>query len=161
LDWRGAGFAVNQNKTSNVWVLSIHDRTPQGLLAFDLVDILECLKETMLSHTWIAFDLDFLGGPFVTEGESLTTSALLARARSVAQTIDGTFLAYQDGPVPGLQNSMWDCDHFPRSNASLAVLAVDATLFEVYTKNDLHSPLLKSRFSDVKEENPEPYFLWE
>src|SRR5262249_21888100 len=115
-----------------------------------------CLAHNIESYEWIAFDVDFVGGSFVAEGELLTTRTLLERSRNVEQTIDGKFLAYHERPI--VAKARWDYSHFPDSNAVLAVVAVDSSYFEVYTKNAENVRLLKGRFSDVTDEDPNQYF---
>jgi len=146
-------------KTNNwgVWILSVHDKTPEGHLAFDLLDIIKCLTSTIESYRWVAFDLDFLGDMFFAEGECLSTSELIDRSTKVEQVIDDTFLAYSHTPIAGSVRSDWS--HFPGSSAVLAVVAIDSSFFDVYTKNVDHMRLLKSRFADVREEDPDRYFL--
>jgi hypothetical protein len=146
-----------EENESGSWVLSIKDMAPQGCLAFDLSDILECLMPTIGSYVWVAFGIDCLGQSFVAEGEWLTSGNLLERSKSTQQTIDGTFLAYKDRI--DLATARRDYEHsFVDSDAVLAILAVDSTLFEVYTKIAAHIPLLRSRFLDVVEQDPNEFF---
>jgi hypothetical protein len=146
----------HKTNDSGVWVVAIKDRTPEGLLAFDLSDILECLAPRIESCEWIAFDVDFVGESFVAEGELLTTRTLLDRSRSIEQTIDGKFLAYHERPV--VAKARQDYSHFPESKAVLAVVALDSSYFEVCTKDSENIRLLKSRFSEVADEDPNRYF---
>jgi hypothetical protein len=139
------------------WVLSIHDRDPRGFLAFDLRDILECLLPTIASYTWVAFDLNFSGPSFITEGELLATNALLEASRKTAQTIDGHFVAY-DERVDEATVMADRSRSFPQSRAVLEVVAVDSTLFDVLTKKAADVDLIKSRFSDVREEDTSQYW---
>lgn len=147
----------HNNNVRGVWVLAIHDRVEQEFLALDTYDILECLLPTIESYQWIAFDLDFAGESCVAEGELLTTGALLECSKKIGQTIEGTFLAYEESP--DLAMVRWDYSHFPDSHAVLCIVAVDSSYFEVYTKNFDHIRLLKGRFLDVREENPNQFFL--
>lgn len=150
---------TQKNNATYVWVLAIHDRAEQGFLAFDLRDILECLRPTIESFQWTAFDVECAGESFVAEGELLTTAALLERSKKTVQTIEGKFLAYDRSP--DLAMVRWDYSHFPISHAVLCIVAVDSSYFEVYTKSSDHVRLLKRRFMDVREGNPSEYFLAE
>lgn len=152
------GFPVAEHRDeSGVWVLSIHDRDPRGWLAFDLRDILECLLPAIESYTWVAFDLNFEGESFVNEGQLLATSALLEASRQIVQTVDGHFVAYEDR-VDEATVAADRLRSFPQCHAVLEVVAVDSTLFDILTKKAAHVALLRSRFSDIREEDTSQYW---
>ena len=148
---------MRHDDKSGPWVLSIHDKDPQGFLAFDLREILECLLPAIEPYRWVAYDVDVEGEFAIPEEELLTTAALLETSRKIAQTIDGRFVGYEDNVDQA--TIAVDCSRsFPRSQAVLEVVAVDSTLFDILTKKAAHVALLRSRFSDLREEDTSQYW---
>jgi hypothetical protein len=146
---------------SSVSVLSIHDSNGP-LLAFDLKDILQALKPIMDRWTWYVYSLETVGdvsGPACWDGTWLTTGELMNLASEVTQTIEGTFIAFPHEPG-GRNTAATDLNEraFPTSRAELLITAIDGGFFEVYTKDRKVTELLRRRFKDVREEDPNMYF---
>ena len=148
---------MNQNHSNKVWILSIHDSTPQGYLAFDVSDIIKCIYDIVINCHWIIFDLDCTGEP-MEEGIHINTHDLMLRSRNLVQTIEGKFLAYSDF-CPDVSEIRRDYSYFPESQAKLAIVAVDSSFFEVYCKDLEVVQHLKERFKNVAEEDACKYFL--
>ena len=88
-----------------VYVVSIHDRSSGGSLAFDLRDVLAALGDKMSQWSWRVDELDALGDEevqsFCDTVEShrensvlMTTEELISLAGKIEQTIDGKFFAF-------------------------------------------------------------------
>ncbi len=143
---------------NSVQIHSIHDRNG-GLLAFDLKDILEALKPLLHRWTWHVGNLETVSNAVpITEpeGKWLSSRELTAFANAIAQTIDGTFIAYpKEHRTRGA--SVGDLDEleiaFPTSLAELMIVATDSSYFEVYAKDPKVTELLRRRFKDVREVN--------
>lgn len=148
---------------NSVQIHTIHDRNG-GLLAFDLKDILEALEPLLDRWTWHVGNLETVSNavPIAEpEGKWLTSRELTEFANAIAQTIDGTFIAYPK--EQGTRSaSVGDLDEiktaFPTSRAELMILAIDSGFFEVYAKDPRVTGLLRRRFKDVREEDPNVYF---
>jgi formylmethanofuran dehydrogenase subunit E len=141
-----------------MWIVSIHDRHPAGYLAFDVIDIIDAILPKVSSYYWIALDVDWIGGS-IREGETMTTFELKLCLANVVQIIDGIFLGYNTlCPELDRGKAAKDYAHFPDSDADIAIVAVDGSFFEVYTKDAEIIRLLRDRFVDVREEDVSNYF---
>lgn len=149
---------------SSVQVHSIHDRNG-GLLAFDLKDILEALEPLLHRWTWHVGNMETVSNavPIAEpEGQWLSSRELTDFANAIAQTIDGTFIAYPKEHGTRGVSEVGDLDEleiaFPTSLAELMIVAVDSSYFEVYAKDPKVTELLRRRFTDVREKDPNVYF---
>jgi hypothetical protein len=149
---------------SSVQIHTIHDRSG-GLLAFDLKDILEALEPLLDRWTWHVGHLDTVSNAVPTaepEGEWLSSRELTDFANAIAQTIDGTFIAYPKGQGARGVSEVGDLDEleiaFPTSLAELMIVATDSSYFEVYAKDPKVTELLRRRFKDVREKDAKVYF---
>jgi hypothetical protein len=159
-----------------VWIVSIHDRDPQGRLAFDLREVLAALGPSVEHLMWAVTAWDAIG-----EGDQsldtelqearerdlkaiwLSGKVLLSVAERITQTIDATLIA---APMDVLGassteelNAVLDVAHLPETRAQLVIEAVDSAFFEVMTKHRKQVRALKSRFKDVRDGDPERYLL--
>jgi hypothetical protein len=148
---------------SSVQIHTIRDHN-DGLLAFDLKDILKALEPLLDRWMWHVGNLETVSNAVPTaepEGKWLSSRELTEFADAIAQTIDGTFIAYPK--EEGMRSaSVGDLDQikteFPASRAELMILAIDSSYFEVYAKDPRVTGLLRRRFTDVREEDPKVYF---
>jgi hypothetical protein len=159
----------NSLSNSAVWVVSIHDAATQGYLSVDVKDILGCLGSSIEDYSWVITELDCTGEEAQSlcdavesrRGRGLVLSAdeLLAAAQKFKQTIDAKILgipkrAYSQQELD-LISDLWS---FPQTQAQLAILAVDSSFFEVFTKDYNQVRLLRKCFKDVREEDSQNYF---
>ena len=148
---------MNNASLGNVWVVSIHDKAPQGGLAFDVREILASIYDYTAFYEWMAYDLDCTG-THIGEGIPLNTERLLALSAQLKQTIDGCFVGYST-KCPSVDVVRQDVAHFPTSRASIVVVAVDSAFFEVYTKEIGIVERIKTSFRDVRDEDTSHYFV--
>jgi hypothetical protein len=148
---------------NSVQIHSIHDRHG-GLLAFDLKDILEALEPLLDGWTWHVGNLETVSNAPIAEpeGQWLSSRELTDFANAIAQTIDGTFIAYPKEQGTRGVSEVGDLDEleiaFPTSLAELMIVAVDSSYFEVYAKDPKVTELLRRRFKDVREKDPTVHF---
>ena len=72
--------------------------------------------------------------------------------------IDGVFIAYEKD-CPDATSARPDYTAFPHSKARAAIAAVDSSWFEVYTKEAAIIAQLKASFVEVREEDPQLFFM--
>ncbi len=152
------------------WIVSVHDVTPYGYLAFDVAEMLDALGPSVDDYIWEVTNLDCTGGEMASlcgavedakgrGGVRLSTFELRQAARDFGQTVDGTFIAIPRGQYSDEDlRAMLDLARFPETQAQVVVQAVDSTMFEVLTKDYDHVRLLKEKFIDVRDEEPVRYF---
>ena len=159
---------------SRIAIVSIRDEK-NGVLACDVRDVLEALTPYLHRWVWCITDLDAFAqggadGQAVEEmcrdveragpkGVWRSSRELQDFAGRIAQTIDGTFVAFPAGTVvTHLDESSLSLAAFLDSAAELAIQVVDSSFIDVYAK-DLEIPaLLSNHFIDVREEDPHLYF---
>jgi hypothetical protein len=106
----------------NMHGVEIHDRHPRGYLAFDLKEIIECLREEVLAREWRVEGVESTGTRSdeleSLEGSNCTISGLhlYALTEGINQIIWGTF----SGKLP------------TEAADSLIIKAIDSTLWEVF-----------------------------
>jgi len=144
-----------------IHVYSIHDRDG-ALLAFDLKDILHALQPMLHRWIWYVDELETVSTDTtddVADGTWLSSSKLLHWAEGLAQTVNGTFIAFPKelaGATPGSADR--GVADFPASQAELVIKAVDSSFFDVCAKDAAVAALLRRCFKDVREEDSENYF---
>jgi hypothetical protein len=156
-------------KRANVWVVAIHDRTPQGFLAFDVKDVLECLGSRIHGYSWLITELDCTGEQAERLCEAVARSGgagvvmsaeeLLAASQGFVQTIDATLIGVPGGRHgPAELDGLRRVELFPETRAAIVIRVVDSSFVEVMTKDldDVRS--LKACFQDVREEDTQKYF---
>jgi hypothetical protein len=123
----------------NMTGLEIRDRTPAGVLAFDLRDILTAIGPRIRALTWSCSDLECVGEAaeelhrVADEGTQVDGVMLENLAGSISQVIDGRFTGRVRSDAP----------------PEIVIQAVDSTLWEVFGDPDALSGIQR-RFSDVK-----------
>jgi hypothetical protein len=118
--------------------VEIHDMHPRGYLAFDLKEILECLKEDVLARAWNIERVESTGSTAdelesIRSGVSVSGQRLFDLATGITQIIWGTF----SGRIPG------------EGTDSLIIKAIDSTLWEVFGSPACLAKI-KARFHDVR-----------
>src|SRR5207249_1678352 len=94
---------TDNSPSSSIWVLTIHDRTSQGYLSFDIKDILVCLGWNLLDHAWVIAELNCTGLAAQSRHDAIdnhaepelvlfSTEELLAVCQKFGQTIDAALL---------------------------------------------------------------------
>jgi len=159
------------NKHYDVSVVSIHDRTADGrLLAFDLKEILKVLEEYLAQWIWYVPALEAFGSENIEaacdaveaaqgKGVWFSSTELLELAGDITQTVDGEFLAFSvDVDRQALGESDLNLAHFQQNKIALAILSVDSSYFEVYTKDPSVEAAIRQHFEDVRLENQEVCF---
>jgi hypothetical protein len=150
-----------------IQVLSIHDMKDMQL-AVDLKDILRVLTGCLTRWTWCITSLDCQGGQCdavcravesASPGLWMSSEDLVKFARSVHQVIEGTFIAFPNNiDTESIESSDLDLGEFPLHRAELAVVVVDGSWFDVFTKDPEIADLLRRSFDDVRDENPGNFF---
>ena len=149
-------------------VVSIHPDpgNPPGL---DLKEILAALAPKLGEWSWCVRGLDWLGP----DGEPtcravelagvgglwLDSEALVERASTIYQTIEGIFLAFPRAiDRRRLNPADLDLSAFPESPASLAIVAIDGGSFDIYAKDRDVPALLHAALANVRDEDAGRYF---
>jgi hypothetical protein len=155
-------------KTQELAVIAIHP-DPSNPLGLDLRDILSALGGKLEGWTWCVRDLDWLGEggePFCRSVEEagphglwLDSDELVRAVRGIYQTIEGRFLAFRRSTRrQDLAAADLDLSAFPSSRSVLAIVAVDGSFFDVYSKDPEATRLLRDNFPGARDECPERYF---
>jgi hypothetical protein len=123
-----------------VKAVSIWDLDERGVLAIDLVDVLELAGPDAIASLWQCNRVEAIGVAAVrmhaiSDGPLIRGKDLLAMARDVHQVVDGEFTA-----VRMVGNDPW-----------LIVRAVDSTQYAVVTDSDDLLVRLRSTFKDVRD----------
>ncbi len=123
--------------------VKIGDLDTNGVLAFDLVHILNLFESSVIRSTWsiddvwamgeLAGELNRLGE---SPGEPVTGRELLRLATGVLQVIDGTFDAFWDWKA----ETRW-----------LRIMAVDSTYYLVATDDSGLVNDIRSHFQNVED----------
>jgi hypothetical protein len=145
-------------------IVSIHDSHPRGFLSFDLLQILEAITAQVRQYSWIVTDAEVVThagctGELLPIGRVLSFAELVHHARHVRQTIEGEVLGWPAASLiaPNLELISRILE-FPRSQARVAIRAVDSCFFEVITKDPPIIDLIRQRFRDVRVQDPRNYF---
>ena len=152
-----------------LWILSIHDQSPDGFLSFDLKDILLCLGPSIRDYSWLITELDCVGedteGICETveknkkKGLNISAEGLIEVSQRIRQTIDATIIGTRTKEdLESLRNGFRDLEHFPQDRTEVIIRAIDSSFFEVITKNPEHVHRLEECFKNIREENPKNYF---
>jgi hypothetical protein len=142
---------------SSLWAVTIHDKAPQGYLAFDVKDILGCLGHTVDDYLWFIKDIDCTGEMPPT-GRLLSTEEILAASATMGQTIDATIVGMpRSEHSPSDLQRLNDLAGVSHTSVPLVIRAVDSTLFEVTTKDYEHVRLINQDFHDVRDEDVDNY----
>jgi hypothetical protein len=151
-----------------LWILSIHDRSPDGVLSFDLKDILRCLGPSIHNYSWLITELDCTGEDTERICESVEKSSnkglaisaddLLQVSQRILQTIDATIIGMRKKEPNSLNNGFTDLEHFPHDDTELIIRAIDSSFFEVITKDEEHVQRLEKCFKNTRKEDPQNYF---
>jgi hypothetical protein len=118
--------------------VEIHDMHPRGYLAFDLKEILVCLKEDALAREWSTASVESTGSAAVAlesleDGAPVSGERLLDLSTGVIQIIWGVF----SGRIPG------------EATDSLVIKAIDSTFWEVFG-SPAHLAGIQACFHDVR-----------
>jgi len=163
---------ANESANASIWVVSIHDRDPQGYrLSFDMKEVLGCLAASIRDYTWVMTDLDCTGENAQSLCEAveksrkrneallLSWNEFLSACQNFGQTLDATVIGIPQEKVTakGLED-IKDLSRFPRDSAELVIRVIDSSFFEVITKNYDHVEALKDCFKDVRAEEPANFF---
>jgi hypothetical protein len=159
--------------TAPVSIVSIHD-TKNAVHLCDLDDVLSALRPYLDRWVWCVTELDATGRPSTAEavedmaqrvaktgrfGFWLTSQELTALAEQIAQTIDGTFIAFPAGTARTRRDeATLHLAAFPSSDAELAIQVVDSSFLDIYAKDQEIPSVLRQHFQDVREEDPHNYF---
>jgi hypothetical protein len=154
--------------SSTITIMSLRPAI-DGPLEFDLKHILHALRPFLSEWVWCIQKVDWLGDDISEDvcqkvagtganGLWISSDALLEIVNKVYQTIEGVFLAFPIATDPGtLPLKDIELKYFPTSPASLAIVAIDGSFFEVYTKDAKHIGALQI-FEGIQYENPNLYF---
>jgi hypothetical protein len=143
--------------TPSIWVVSIHDKV-EGFLTFDVADILDALKPSLDSLTWVVNLWEFEGGDDVLpdtgiQGAVMKTAELRAIFHSVVQTMYGEFVGVRPSDLDAeYRGGRPDLRAFATRRVRVGILALDCSYFVVWTRDPNHVDALKRRFQDVREE---------
>jgi hypothetical protein len=159
--------------TAPVSIVSIHD-TKNAVLACDLDSVLSALRPYLDRWVWCITALDAAGRPSTAKvveemaqrvaragrfGFWLTSQELTTLAGQIAQTVDGTLLAFPAGTARTRRDeATLHLAAFPGSDAELAIQVVDSSFLEIYAKDHEIPSVLRQHFQDVREEDPHTYF---
>jgi len=119
--------------------VEIHDMHPRGYLAFDLQDILFCLRDEVIARTWKAEGVECTGQAtpdfaLIEENSNvLSGSRLIELSQQVKQIIWGTFT----GRLPN------------EEAGSIVIKAIDSSFWEVFASNE-NIAKLRPRFNDIR-----------
>jgi hypothetical protein len=150
-----------------IQVLSIHDAKDMQL-AVDLKDILRVLTGYLTRWTWCITSLDCQGGECdavcqavenASPGSWMSSEDLVKFAGGVHQVIEGTFIALPKNiDRESIEPADLDLGEFPSHRAEFAVVVVDGSWFDVFTKDPEIADLLRRSFEDVRDQNPGNFF---
>jgi hypothetical protein len=139
-------------------IVSIHDMDPRGFLSFDLLQILESIQKSALQYVWIVRQIECTGEPIPT-GTVLSFEQLADHALRAGQTINGTVVGCAPGSFTvGDLESVTQIAGFPKTQATVAILAVDSSYFEVFAKDQSIIDQVRLAFHDVRMQDPRDYF---
>jgi hypothetical protein len=122
--------------------LRIHDENRQGVLAFDLADLLELLGDAARTSTWRCSVYEYISietaRAYLQDAYNtpkvLTGTELLALAGETRQVIDGVFEAFHCG-----ENIPW-----------IKLEAFDSSYWEVVSPDPAELSRFESHFRDVE-----------
>jgi hypothetical protein len=157
---------------SAFWAVAIHDQ--QGsFLAFDLKDVLDALGEEVRDYTWLIAELDCTGEAVQDLVDQVDDARLrgpgavpvpgpqlLKLAGMIDQTLEAQLYAVAQTTVEG--EDFREIIRAPLradSPVRLMVSCIRGAAFEIITKRYRHVELLRSRFKDVREQDPAPYLV--
>jgi hypothetical protein len=152
-----------------VQVVSIHDQN-HSLLAVDLKDVLQALGVAPERWKWCVTLLECTGGEFSQAvcdavesaggaGYWLSGQELSRLAEDIRQTLEGEWLAFPADVEPEhLSDEDLHLRCFPTNRVELAILVVDSSFVEVYTKDPALPAGLQKAFLDVRPQDPALYF---
>jgi hypothetical protein len=163
---------ANNPANASIWVVSIHDREPQGLqLSFDTKEVLNCLGSSIWDYVWVITVLDCTGEESrsmcdaIEKGRSrgevlvLSWDELSAACQKFEQTVEATIIGIPQKKFNAEElEDIKNLSCFPRDSAELIIRVVDSSFFEVITKNYEQVQALKKCFQDVHAEEPANYF---
>jgi hypothetical protein len=152
-----------------VWILTIHDQSPDGFLSFDLKDILLCLGPTVRDCSWLITDLDCVGEDTERicesvernkkKGLNISADDLIELSQRIHQTLEATIIGTpRKEALDSLRNGFTGLEHFPQDKTEVIIRAIDSSFFEIITKNQEHVHRLEKCFKKIREENPKNYF---
>jgi hypothetical protein len=148
-------------------VLSISDKRPNGGLNFDLKDVLGVLGPAIQEYWWLVTEFDCFGPGYdlalkvnATNGSGLVLSGteLMEVAEHMRQTLDATLLAIptrlatSEDSVRRLTSA-----DVTFADVPIAIMAIDTSFYEVFTRREGDEERLRSRFRDVREGDPSFY----
>jgi hypothetical protein len=154
--------------SSTVTIISLRPAVDRPL-ELDLKHILHALRPFLSEWVWCIQKVDWLGDDSSEDvcqkvagmganGLWISSDALLESVNKVYQTIEGDFLAFPIATDPRvLPLKEIELKYFPTSSAVLAIVAIDGSFFEVYTKDAKHIEALQV-FEGIQYENPNLYF---
>ncbi len=148
---------------NRLWIVTVHDSTPEGYLSFDLRDILLCLGNRVQDHVWLVTELDATGAGVQSlcdaveaargRGIPLSSADLLSAADLIEQTIDATIIGLPMKRYSGSELESIASAYLLDSPAVMWIRAIDSSFFEVMTKDESVVHSLRSRFRDVRDED--------
>jgi hypothetical protein len=150
----------------DVWAVEIHDLDERNVVAFDLPELLDTLRDRVSALDWIVADYDpvtedatvadFAKRVYDAQsaaprsGVRISSRELHALAEKSLQTIDGQFIGVPaDATTPS--HELVDLRTFKDSEAALVIKAVDSSFWVVITKDDRDIGAIRERFGDVRE----------
>jgi hypothetical protein len=149
--------------------IEIHDTHPQGVLTFDLRDILDAIGPDALTLYWWCHKVEALGGPGPAgDAYRLLTSdgapkrpvhgrELRHAAQHIVQILDGTFRGFPQPFQVGGELAGDDANSGrPVSAPEITIVAFDSSHWEVYGAAKVLSRV-RHRFLDVREVRRTPY----
>lgn len=153
---------------NGIFVFSVHDRTGP-ILAVGLGDLVTLIASRLQPLVWRVDCQEYLlragEGPALHRGlagEYLawhSTAELMKFADTVAQVIDGAFIAFpSDNPSPSLSALDLQLARFPDSKALVVIRAVDSSFYEVYCKDAAILDVVRGRYTAVQVHNPADFF---
>jgi hypothetical protein len=146
------------NSSAPIWIVSIHDKDPRGVLSFDLLQILRAIEQAVREYSWIIIDIDCTGEPPPTQ-TVLSFKQLVDYAQRVGQTIDGEVVGVPSSDLVEVDlEKITRISEFPQSRARVAILAVDSSYFDVIAKDLVVITLIQQTFRDVRAVDPRDYF---
>ena len=149
---------TSNDPTTTINIVSIHDMDPRGFLSFDLLQILEAIEESVREYAWVVSEIECTGQPVPIE-TVLSFVQLVEHAARAQQIIDGTIVG-----CPASYLAAADLEwitriaDFPRTQARVAILAVDSSYFDVIAKDLRIIELIRQSFRDVRVQDPRNYF---
>jgi hypothetical protein len=146
------------NAHQPLYVVSIHDKDPRGVLSFDFGEILTSIREFVENFAWVVCSLESTGGA-VRLRTPLQTLGLLNELAGSGQSIDGSIVGVNGTSLNGeALAAVSDLARFPTNEARIALLAIDSSYFEVLAKDREIIEAVRGAFRDVRVEDPIKYF---